>query len=143
MSNTEHAKYKRNKTLGYKHIAWRRAKRIGPGLLIEFQYGAKKNIGESGGWKGDPKPILLVLYDDHKEYIEGINTNYLNQKFLNELMKVLAMMPGVSQDYNNGKQLYKMLKEISPDILKGYRKYKRNVIRRIWKLEVNLTNEEE
>jgi hypothetical protein len=141
VSNQDRARYRRNKTIKYKRSQLRLGNRIPAGTLIEFQYGVKKKLDESGGWKGDPRPILLVFYDDQDEYIEGINTNYLNAGFLREFIDVLHKAPGVGKSPNDGKLLYKLMKSVEPDLLKAYRKYKRNVILTAWKLEVDLSIE--
>jgi hypothetical protein len=140
MSNIERARYRRNKTIKYRRKRLRLAGRIPAGTLIEFQYGAKK-LDEAGGWKGDPRPILLVFYDDQDEYIEGINTNYLSASFLREFLDVVKKAPGIGKSPTGGKRLYKLMKSIEPDLLKAYRKYKRGVILTVWKLDIDLTEE--
>ena len=139
MSNQERARYRRNKTIKYKRTRLRLAGRIPAGTLIEFQYGTKKP-DETGGWKGDPRPILLVFYDDQDDYIEGINTNYLNAGFLREFIDVVKKAPGIGKSPDGGKRLYRLMKSIEPELLTAYRKYKRNVILTVWKLEVDLTD---
>lgn len=116
------------------------AGRVPATALVEFHYGAMK-MNESGGWKNDPRPIVLVFYDDKDKYIEGINTNYLSAQKLEELLQVVARYPIVGDSPADGKRLYKVVKAIEPEALVGYRRYKRDSIVSVWKYEVNLQEE--
>jgi len=139
LSNTERPLYRRNRSIKFKKSRVRLSSRVPAGTLIEFQYGVQKEVNESGGWKNDPRPILLVFYDDQSEYIEGVNTNYLEDKFLRDFMEVLENAPGIGKSTDSGKRLYKLMKSVDPDLLKAYRKYKRKSILAVWKMEVDLT----
>jgi len=136
----DRARYRRNKTIKFKKTRTTLAGRVPAGQLVEFQYGARKPLGEAGGWKGDPRPILIVFYDDQKEFIEGINTNYLSPGKLQELLDVIDSFDSLGAGPEDGKRLYARVKSIEPDILEmSYRKYKRDKIKSMWKLEVDLT----
>jgi len=92
------------------------------GTLLGFVYGKKQKIGQTGGWKNDRSPIILVFYDDGNDYIEGINTNYLSKWYIKRLNQLLRIFPGV-----NGIELYRIFKRTAPfAISKGYRKYIRS-----------------
>lgn len=102
------------------------------GTLVQFTYGRKQEVGEVGGWKNDPRPKLVVFYDDGQKYIEGININYLPNTYLSVLMKLLVTFPGIT-----GEQLYKVVKLSAPNsILKGYRKYIRSSFRNVTKFDM-------
>lgn len=92
------------------------------GTLLEFKYGGgsrPQKQGEVGRWKNDPKPVLLVFYDDGHKYIEGINTNYLSGWYLKKLRVIMKRFPGL-----DGEDLYKIFKRTALfAIKKGYRKY--------------------
>lgn len=124
-------KYKRTAPLSlgvpknFIKIAHRLIERLPTGEILEFAYGKKQVIGEVGGWKNDPKPVLLVFYDDNFKYIEGLNTNYLSDHYLMKLRQIIVRFPGVID--KAGKQLYKIVKRTAPYALaKGYRKYIRS-----------------
>lgn len=106
----------------------RLAEKFPTGTILEFQYGKKQVYGEVGGWKNDPKPVLLIFYDDNFNYIEGLNTNYLSDHYLLKLRQIIVRFPGVID--KAGKQLYKIVKRTAPFALaKGYRKYIRTSLR--------------
>lgn len=127
-------KYKRTAPLSlgvpknFTKVAYRLADKLPTGEILEFVYGKKQVYGEVGGWKNDPKPVLLVFYDDNFEYIEGLNTNYLSDYYLMKLRQIIVRFPGVID--RAGKQLYKIVKRTAPYALgKGYRKYIRSSLR--------------
>lgn len=100
---------------------------IETGTLLEFSYGVRQKVGSGkvGGWKHDPKPVLLVFHDDGDKYIEGLNTNYLSDYYIRKLKQILRRFPGVKGD-----ELYRILKRTaSYAIKKGYRKYIRSSLR--------------
>jgi len=100
-------------------------KEIKTGTLLEFSYGKQQKPGKVGGWKNDPKPKLLVFYDDGVDYIEGLNTNYLSDYYIRKLKQILMRFPGIE-----GEQLYDIIKRTaSYAIAKGYRKYIRSSVR--------------
>jgi len=93
------------------------------GEILEFIYGIRQKPGQVGGWKNDPRPTLLVFYDDKRKYIEGLNTNYLSRYYIIKLKYIMAKFPGMRKD---GKLFYKVIKVTAPYALKkGYRKYMR------------------
>lgn len=95
------------------------------GEIVHFTYGQRQEAGETGGWKNDPRPRLLVYYDDGNKYIEGVNTNYLPTAYLVRLMKLLVSFPGIG-----GRELYSIVKRTAPEAhKKGYRKYFRTSMR--------------
>lgn len=97
-------------------------KQLKTGTLLEFKYGGgsrPQESGEVGRWKHDPKPILLVFYDDGVKTVEGVNTNYLSSAYLKKLRIILRRFPGL-----DGQDLYKLFKRTALfAIKKGYRKY--------------------
>ena len=94
------------------------------GTLLEFKYGTKQKPGQVGGWKNDPRPSLLVFYDDGAKYIEGINLHYLSYYYVLKLRKLMIMFPGI-----NGKELYDVVKRSAAfAVKKGYRKYIRSSV---------------
>ena len=100
-------------------------KRIKTGQLLEFKYGKKQKPGQVGGWKNDPRPVLLVFHDDRIRYIEGINTNYLSDYYLKKLRVIMRRFPGV-----DGEFLYNIFRRTARFALKkGYRKYIRSSFR--------------
>ena len=139
MTNKLVPQFRRNKKFAKKRI--RLATRVPAGTLVEFQYGTRK-LNESGGWKNDPRPVLLVFYDDQENYIEGINTNYLNSTILRELLNAVRQAKGIENTLEGGKRLYELVKSVGPDTLIGYRKYNRHKITAAWKMEVDLVNED-
>jgi len=109
-------------------------KPIETGNIIEFIYGTKQKPGQTGGWKNDPKPALLVFYDDGVGYIEGINTNYLSDYYIRKVRMIRDIFPGIS-----GEELYNVIKRSASYALKkGYRKYLRPSLKNtmIWKLKI-------
>lgn len=106
---------------------------IATGEILEFNYGYKQKPGEVGGWKNDPKPVLLVFYDDGSEYIEGLNTNYLSDYYLRKLKRIIAKFPGITiqpKEKKMGMKLYDVVsKTAAYAVKKGYRKYLRKNLR--------------
>lgn len=106
---------------------------VATGEILEFNYGSRQKQGEVGGWKNDPKPVLLVFYDDGEGYVEGINTNYLSDHYLRKLKQILRKFPGITQqpkEKKMGEKLYNVVKATAPyAVKKGYRKYIRQSIR--------------
>jgi hypothetical protein len=101
---------------------------IDAGTLIRFTYG-QKSVDRPGGWKNDPRPIIIVLYDDQKKYIEGINVNYLNTAEIGQLFSLLSRYSKPLQSDAAGQDLYKYLNGQAPEIVKkSYRKFKREAI---------------
>lgn len=97
-------------------------KKLKAGCVLEFKYGKKQNPGQVGGWKNDPRPVLLVFHDDRAKYIEGINTNYLSEWYLKKLRSIMTRFPGV-----DGEALYNIFKRTAKRAIKlGYRKYIRS-----------------
>lgn len=83
------------------------------GEYLEFSYGR---------WKNDPKPDLLVFYDDGSKYIEGINVNYLSYSYIKKLNDIIDRYPGI-----DGMQLYEIvLRTAYQAVQNGYRKYLRS-----------------
>jgi len=119
-------------------VTIRKGTRFRIGILLEFSYGTKQNIGEVGGWKNDPRPRLLVFYDDKKKYVEGLNTNYLSDYYLRKLAIIISRYPGLvsgeggdSMTSANARRFYAIIKQTAPfAIEKGYRKYLRRSILR-------------
>ncbi len=117
-------------------VTMRKGMRFRIGILLEFSYGTKQNIGEVGGWKNDPKPRLLVFYDDKQKYIEGLNTNYLSDYYIRKLNIIISKYPGLvsgeggdAVDSANAKRFYAIIKKTAPfAIKKGYRKFLRKSI---------------
>lgn len=96
------------------------------GVVLEFTYGRKQKVGEVGGWKNDPRPTLLIFYDDGQRYLEGVNTNYLSNYYLKKLYALKNKFPGI-----NGEEFYDIVKRSAPYALKkGYRKYLRPSVKR-------------
>ena len=139
MAEFDRARFRRNKKLQFERTRVALAARVPAGTLVEFQYGAKKDFGKVGGWHGDPRPILLVLYDDQRKYIEGLNTNYLPETLLKELLQVVRQVPDIGAQIEGGTRLYNMIKSVKPDVLVAYRKYFRKKLLTLWKMEVDLT----
>ena len=105
-----------------------RGRRIMPGSLIEFKYGTRKPLGETGGYHVDPTPLIFVFRDDAVHYIEGINSNYLPPQYVLKMLEVIDRYPGIRELYG-GKILYTIIKTSAKKALElGYRKYKREVI---------------
>lgn len=140
MTNTTRPKFKRNQKPGlFEKSRSPMQERKFVGDFIEFQYGDRHPYGVRGGWKNDPRPILLVFYDELLTYIEGINTNYITDVELKQLLEVLSDM---DLNLRRGKmsktivdQFYQRVKNRNPKILRGYRKYMRDNITAIWELE--------
>ena len=102
-----------------------RDKKLRTGYLMEFKYGRKQKPGQVGGWKNDPRPVILIFHDDRKSYIEGINTNYLSEYYLKKIKQIMKRFPGV-----DGEKLYNIVKRTAKfAITKGYRKYIRTSFR--------------
>ncbi len=103
---------------------------VDTGLLLEFSYGKKQKPGQVGGYKNDPRPLLLVFYDDGEKYIEGLNTHYISKLYIKKLNSILNKYPGISKS-NNVILLYQIVKKTAlPAVKKGYRKYLRDNARR-------------
>ena len=138
MSNIEIPKYTRNSIFrSTKKIPIKTSSRLYAGTYVEFQYGVKK-LDEAGGWKGDPRPILLVFYDDFKKYIEGINTNYLSPNQFQSLFKLTKSVIKENENVDpiyDGERLYQLIKNSNPSLLSGYRRYLRNNILSFWKID--------
>ena len=103
-------------------------KPVETGIVLEFKYGFKKQMpGETGSYKNDPRPTLLVFYDDGHKYVEGININYLSRYYLIKVRQIVRKFPGITKD---GRIFYKVIKmTASYAVKKGYRKYLRQSIR--------------
>jgi hypothetical protein len=96
--------------------------------MFEFIYGNKQMPGQVGGWKNDPRPVVLVFMDDGQYYIEGINTNYLSDHYMKKIRQIMSRFPGVNQD-----NLLNITKRVAPyAIKKGYRKYIRSSLRDVY-----------
>lgn len=103
---------------------------VDTGLLLEFSYGRKQKPGEVGGYKNDPRPLLLVFHDDGIKYIEGLNTHYISLLYIRKLNSILNKYPGIKEN-TNGKLFYEIVKKTAyPAVKKGYRKYLRDNARR-------------
>jgi hypothetical protein len=104
-------------------------RKFNSGELIEFRYGLKQKPGQIGGWKNDPKPALLVFYDDGHNYIEGVNTHYLSEYYLKKVIILPKIFPGIE-----GTEIYDVIKRTAPKVLaKGYRKYIRTSLKSIFR----------
>ncbi len=128
-------RYLRRIKPGYVREVVTLTEQLNTGDILEFQYGRKQKPGQVGGWKNDPKPKLLVFYDDKIKYIEGINTNYLSDWYLMRLNNILKKYPGI-----NGEELYDIvMRSTKGAVQKGYRKYIRasvkNPLKHIYKVE--------
>lgn len=98
------------------------------GYLLEFTYGKKQKEGQVGGWKTDPRPVILVFHDDKIKYIEGVNTNYLSEYYVKKVRQIMRRFPGVEGD-----QLYAIFKRTAKYALtKGYRKYLRSSFKNMY-----------
>ena len=98
------------------------------GNLFEFKYGYKQVYPQVGGWKNDPRPVILLFYDDEIKYIEGVNTNYLSEWYIKKIRQIMTRFPGV-----DGVKLYDIFKRTAKfAITKGYRKYIRSSFRDIY-----------
>ena len=118
---------KRTLPLTLKKKIIRPKSRIDVGSIIEFRYGTK-TPNKVGGWKQDPTPVILVLYDDGlNNILEGINLNYLTDIEFNKVLRVLYSKTFSKVD---GKFLYEELKK-KTGLVKAYRMYKRKSIDRI------------
>lgn len=139
VDKAEEAKYKKNRIFAQRYSRSRltKARRVPSGTLLEFQYGAKKPVNEAGGWHGDPRPVLLVFFDDKSEFIEGINVNYLANAEYMRLLAAIDKMELPEDSMQAGKMLYEFVKSIAPGALNGYRKYKRNKIRSMFRVNVD------
>lgn len=138
MSNIEPARYRRNKIANISKKRLRVAHRVPAGILLEFHYGVPKPITEVGGWHNDPRPLLIVFYDDHNDIIEGINTNYLTDDQLRKVLDAIKLLPiNLGESTLDGQLLYKHLKSLTPEALTGYRKYKRKKIISMWEVQLN------
>ncbi len=100
---------------------------INTGYLLEFVYGAHQMQGQVGGWKNDPRPVILVFSDDKFKYIEGINTNYLSDYYLKKLREIMLRFPGV-----DGENLYSIFKKTAKPAIAGYRKYIRASLKDVY-----------
>lgn len=100
---------------------------IATGYLLEFNYGVKQMAGRVGGWKNDPRPVILVFMDDKFNYIEGINTNYLSEYYMKKIREIMKRFPGVG-----GEMLYDIFKKTAKPAIKGYRKYIRSSLRNVY-----------
>lgn len=108
------------------------------GDLIRFSYG-QRSVDKPGGWKNDQRPIVLVLYDDQKESIEGINLNYLEISEMRQLFSILSKYAGTTDQDNSGIGLYENIKSSGLEFLrKSYRKYKRKSITMAFKYDTDL-----
>lgn len=102
---------------------------VDTGNLLEFKYGTKQKPGQVGGWKNDPTPLILMLYDDTVRYMEGINTNYLSDSYLKILLRGVDAFPGLK----SGRRLYSVIKKTAPRaVAVAYRKYIRSSVQNIW-----------
>lgn len=133
--NRKPVRYLRRIKPGYIREEVNLSSEVKTGTILEFTYGRKQKPGQVGGWKNDPKPKLLVFYDDRLKYIEGVNTNYLSDWYLSRLNKILLKFPGI-----NGEELYNIVKTSAKGVVeKGYRKYIRPSLKRpmkhIYKVE--------
>lgn len=120
--------------LDYSHILKFEPKRVNlgevidAGKLIRFSYG-QRSEDKPGGWKNDPRPIIVVLYDDKEKYIEGININYFTTQEIGQFFALLSKYGKPIINEESGQQLYKFIKDQAPDLLKkAYRKFKRESI---------------
>lgn len=96
-------------------------KKLKSGYIMEFKYGRKQKPGQVGGWKNDPRPVILLFHDDKIKYIEGVNTNYLSEYYVKKIRQIMNRFPGV-----DGELLYNIFKRTAKFALKkGYRKYMR------------------
>lgn len=96
-------------------------KKLKTGYLMEFKYGRKQKPGQVGGWKNDPRPVIMLFHDDKIKYIEGVNLNYLSEWYVKKVRQIMNRFPGV-----DGEQLYNIFKRTAKFALKkGYRKYMR------------------
>jgi len=122
-------RYRRSVPKGMVKIHLRiKNKKIKAGQLLEFKYGYKQKPGQVGGWKNDPRPVILIFHDDRKKYVEGINTNYLSNWYLKKIRQIMARFPGV-----DGEALYDIFTRTAKHaIKKGYRKYMRLSLRDIY-----------
>jgi hypothetical protein len=94
--------------------------RIKTGDIIKFHYDGRKPIGVPRGWHHDPRPTLLVFYDDGRKYWEGVNLNYVAASNIKRIVKRLKKI-------KSGRQLYSLMKSEEPLAVKfGYRKYFRS-----------------
>jgi len=131
--------HRRNQRIVFPRTRWSLGERLPAGTLVEFPYGRKK-MNEAGGWKNDPRPIVIVFFDDLVDYIEGLNTNYLSPQKLKECLEVVNQEQSIGDSPADGKRLYERMKSIEPDVLFAYRKFKRDSIASLWKFEVDLTD---
>ena len=100
-------------------------KKLKSGYIMEFKYGRKQKPGQVGGWKNDPRPVILLFWDDKIKYVEGVNTNYLSEYYVKKIRQIMNRFPGVE-----GEQLYGIFKRTAKHALKkGYRKYIRANLR--------------
>lgn len=101
---------------------------INCGYLAEFGYGDHQMQGQIGGWKNDPRPIILTFSDDGRMYVEGINTNYLPDVYMKRLLLLMRRFPGLGSV-----DLYDIFKRTAHQAIKsGYRKYIRRSMRDIY-----------
>jgi len=122
-------RYRRKTPDGFKKVKFTRyIYTINTGYLVEFGYGDHQYQGQVGGWKNDPTPVVLNFFDDGKMYIEGINTNYLSDRYLAYLMTMMRRFPGMGSV-----DLYSVFKRTAPMLIKlGYRKYIRSSMRDVY-----------
>jgi hypothetical protein len=122
-------RYRRSVPKGMVKVGIRmKNRKVETGYIVEFKYGFKQKTGQVGGWKNDPRPVMLCFHDDKIKYIEGINTNYLSEWYLKKIRTIMKRFPGV-----DGEQLYRMFKRTAKAaIKKGYRKYMRESFRDVY-----------
>ena len=130
MPQNRQIRYKRPIGKGYIREDVSLAHALDMGIILEFNYGRKQKQGQVGGWKNDPRPKILLLYDDGSEYLEGLNTNYLSDYYLVKLKKLQIRFPGL-----DGEEFYDVLKRSALYALKkGYRKYMRKSVNKATKI---------
>jgi len=131
-NKTKPIMYKRLPPDGFIKVEQHMDKEIKLGTILEFQYGQKQKYGEVGGWKNDPIPQLLVIYDEFHNtsdsiipHIEGINLNYLSDYYVQRLKAIQMKFPGI-----DGEDFYRILKRTAEfAVKKGYRRYLRKSIK--------------
>lgn len=101
-------------------------KRYRCGSILKFKYDGKKPVGEIGGWKNDPRPYGIVVYDDKaKNRLHLLNMNYIPWTLYRRIINLVDENPKLKF---NGRKFYKELKSHSPEaVKKSYRKYVRDV----------------
>jgi len=122
-------RYRRPVPLGMTKIkTTMKDKKLKSGYLLEFRYGRKQEEGQVGGWKNDPRPVIILFHDDKIKYVEGVNTNYLSEYYLKKVRQIMNRFPGIE-----GEQLYVIFKRTARYALKkGYRKYMRDSLRNVF-----------